>query len=124
MPSVGACLAPACLSGRFQHPLLETDNMTDLPSAPSASTPARDELARQLLAVVLHPNQRLSDELDYWLGMIQGTAAYLAVTCDQDHFRDRAFSTSPDEVSALAALLQRSAAITRVLAGGMGEGGL
>lgn len=97
--------------------------MTDLTSAPSASTPARDELARQLLAVVLPPNQRLSDEIDFWLGMIQGTAGYLYVTCDQDHFRDHAFSTSPDEISALAALLQRSAAITRVLAGGIGEVG-
>ena len=89
--------------------------------APSSASTSRDELARQLLAVVLPPTQRLSDEVDFWLGMIQGTAAYLHVTCDQDHFRDRAFSTSPDEIAALAALLQRSAAITRVLAGGIGE---
>ena len=97
--------------------------MTDLTSAPSASTPARDELARQLLAVVLPPNQRLSDELDFWLSLIAGAAGHLHCAFDESHFYQRDFIGSADQVAALAGLLEKSTRIARVLAASVREGG-
>ncbi len=80
---------------------------------------SRDELARQVLDIICHPNLGPADELDYWLGMIQGTADYLYASADRDHFRHDD-GARPDQIAAIAGLLQKSAAICRILAAGMG----
>ncbi len=85
--------------------------------------PQRDALARALLDVVCHPQARIADELDFWLGLLSGTAGYLYATCDTGHFHHQDFIGSADEVAALAALLQKSANIARVLASGLREVG-
>lgn len=98
--------------------------MTDTLSATPATTtnPHRDALARELLDTVLPANYRAADELDHWLSLIAGAAGHLYCAFDASHFHQRDFFGSADQVAALAALLEKSARIARVLASGIREG--
>jgi len=102
--------------------LPEIDIMTDPLTATPASATPRDELAHALLDTVLPANYRAADELDHWLMIIAGSAGYLYASCDTAHFHTQDFIGSPDDVAALAALLQKAANIARVLASGIREG--
>ena len=92
-------------------------------SVTTPSAPDRDEIARRVFAVVCHENFHLPDELDHWLSMIEGSAGFLHMSCAEDDFRGHGFSSSPSEIACLAELLQRSAAIARILATSIREGG-
>lgn len=120
-------LSRPCLSsqtvGHSNH-LPETDAMNSDLSAPSASTPARDELARRVLESVCHPAHHPADELAHWLRLVEGTAGFLHGACDDAQFFHRDIPCGADDIAALAGLLQRSTAICRILADGIRGGGL
>ena len=86
--------------------------------------PQRDALARELLDTVLPANYRVADELDHWLSLIAGTAGHLYCAFDASHFHQRDFIGSADQVAAIAALLEKSTRIARVLASGLRDPGI
>lgn len=101
----------------------------EAPGTPSPNTTvpdpnaARNELGRSILdAAICHPRLSAADELDSWLGMIEGVAGFLG--CSAAALRDDSMNTAPlpEHVAAVGALIERSAKIARGLADAVAAG--